>query len=139
MIVEDLPRTCHVLRSVGPLQVSRLILYHLGMVIIPILVVEGTEIQRGGLLVQSHTVKGRAEMLIQGHRPPRRPERICKAHWAHCNAPSSLPKAKVALRIWTRWDPFHRCTGKPPSGPVHQPQGRGTALHREGDGAPHLQ
>lgn len=79
MIVEDLPRTCHVLRSVGPLQVSRLILYHLGMVIIPILVVEGTEIQRGGLLVQSHTVKGRAEMLIQGHRPPRRPERILQS------------------------------------------------------------
>ena len=53
--------------TVGPLQVSRLILYHLGMIIIPILVVEGTEVQRGGLLVQIHTVKGRAEILIQGH------------------------------------------------------------------------
>lgn len=41
--------------TVGPLQVSHLILYHLGMVITPILVVEGTEVQRDGLLVQSHS------------------------------------------------------------------------------------
>ena len=126
--------------TVGPLKVSRLILYHLGMVIVPILVVEGTEVQRGGLLVQNHTGKERAEILIQGHRPLRHPERgFCKGHWAHCNAPSSLPKAKVALRIWTRWDLFHQCTRKPPSGPVHQPQGRGTSLHQEGDPAPYLQ
>ena len=126
--------------TVGPLQVSHLILYHLGMVITPILVVEGIEVQRGGLLVQSHTVNGRAEILIQGHRPLRHPERgFCKGHWVHGNVPSSLPKAKVALRIWTRWDLFHQCTGKPLSGPVHQPQGRGTSLHREGDRATHLQ
>lgn len=109
--------------TVGPLQVSHLILYHLRLVIIPILVVEGTEVQRGGLLVQSHTVKGRAEILIQGHRPLRHPERgCCKGHLAHCNAPSSLPKAKVALRIWTRWNLFHRCTGKPPLAPSTSPR-----------------
>lgn len=69
---------------------------HLGM--------EGTEVQRGGFLVQSRTAMGRAEILNQEHLPLRHQERrFCKGHCAHCNAPSSFPKAYGALGIWTRW------------------------------------
>lgn len=81
--------------------------------------VEGTEVQRGGFLVQSHMAMGRAEVLNQEHLPLRHQERrFYKGHWAHCNAPSSFPKAYGALGIRTTWglSPLVHRENLPPSG-----------------------
>lgn len=99
---------------------------HLGM--------EGTEVQRGGFLVQSRTAMGRAEILNQEHLPLRHQERrFCKGHCAHCQRSLQLPQS-----IWCPRDldevgslPLG-LQGKPPSSPVQQPQGRAASLHPEG-------
>ena len=87
------------------------------MVISPILGVEGTEVQRGGFLVQGHTAKWRAKILIQGHLPPRQPETILQRS---LDSGQCSPKAKGDLRIWKRWGLFPpvRRENLPPAPPT---------------------
>ena len=65
-----------------------------GHVVIPILGVERTEVQRGGFLVQGHTAKGGVEILIQGHLPPRHPKMILQRSLDSVQCSLQRPQSK---------------------------------------------